>query len=69
MKKIIAWLNKPLPEGVCWAMGKTKRCNVCWVNVIVITSVITLAVIFTPEHQLTPSTDCGPEAGEISSRS
>jgi len=67
MKQFIKWLNKPLPEGVCWAMGGPAPCKMCWINVIVIASVITLAVIFTPDLK-TQKMNCTP-VEEISSGS
>jgi len=44
IKKVLKFLNKPLPKGVCEALGKGKACKVAWPYVILLTTVITVMV-------------------------
>lgn len=38
--KIITFLNKPLPDNVCWAVGLIPPCCVNWNWVIIVVAVI-----------------------------
>lgn len=46
MKKLIAWFNRPWPCWMCEAAGKGKDCKTNWPFIILITTAITLVLLF-----------------------
>ena len=68
IKRIIQWFNKPLPNGVCMAMGKGDGgCKVAWFNVIMFTTVITLLIVFAEDMDRSqPLPTCTPDKSSVS---
>ena len=46
MKRLIAFLNQPLPKGACWAFGKVPPCKVDWEVVILLVAIIIILGMF-----------------------
>ena len=44
MRKIIQFLDKPLNENVCWALGHRPPCSVCWGCVGIVLNGLTLVL-------------------------